>query len=224
MPKVIVFAEGPSDEQFIKRVVAPALLPLQIYIKPQLLHTSKDAKGGAVSFERFKINARNTLLQNRDTILTTFLDLYGLDTDFPAFHEAKKVTDVYGRLKVMEEALAAAIVSHVDCRPNRFIAYFQPYEFEGLLFSNVDALIRTEPDWKNQHAKLQKVRANFPTPEHINDGYETKPSKRLEDILRPKYKKTRHGPLIAEQVTLAEMERECLHFKGWLDQLRGLAK
>ena len=224
MPKVIVFAEGPSDEQFIKRVVAPALLPLQIYIKPQLLHTSKDAKGGAVSFQRLKINARNTLLQNRDTILTTFLDLYGLDTDFPAFHEAKIIMDVYARLKVMEDALTNAIVNHVDCRPNRFIAYFQPYEFEGLLFSDVDALIRTEPDWKNQLTKLKKVRADFPTPEHINDSFETKPSKRLEDILSPKYKKTRHGPLIAEQVTLAEMERECLHFKGWLDQLRGMAK
>jgi len=224
MSEVIVFAEGQSEELFIKRVVAPALKQLQIYLKPQLLHTSKDAKGGAVSFERLKFNARNTLRQYPNAVLTTFLDLYGLETDFPKFHEAKKSSDVYSRLKVMEDAMAVAIASHVDCRPERFIPYFQPYEFEGLLFSDVDALIRTEPDWKNQHAKLQKVRADFPTPEHINDSYETKPSKRLEDILQPKYKKTRHGPLIAEQVTLAEMERECLHFKGWLDQLRSLAK
>jgi hypothetical protein len=224
MPKVIVFAEGPSDEQFIKRLIAPALLPLQIYIKPQLLHTSKNAKGGAVSFERLKINARNTLRQYPNAVLTTFLDLYGLDTDFPAFHEAKKITDIYGRLKVMEDALATAIITHVDCRTERFIPYFQPYEFEGLLFSDVNALIRIEPDWIKQQAKLQKVRTDFPTPEHINDSYETKPSKRLEHILRPSYKKTRHGPLIAEQVTLAEMESECLHFKGWLDRLRGLAK
>lgn len=222
--EVIVFAEGPSDEQFIKRIVAPMLRPLQIYLKPELLSTSKNAKGGAVSFDRLKFNARNTLRQYPDAILTTFLDLYGLDTDFPEFQTAKTVVDVYVRVKVMEEAMTQAIIAHVGCRPERFIAYLQPYEFEGLFFSDVNALIRTEPDWIRQQAKLQKMRDDFATPEHINDSHETSPSKRLEKTLQPKYKKTRHGPLIAEQVTLACMERECVHFKSWLDQLRGLAR
>ena len=44
--------------------------------------------------------------------------------------------------------------------------------------------------------------------------------KRLENLL--KYRKTRHGPLAAERVTLAVMERECVHFRGWLEKLRGL--
>lgn len=222
--EVIVFAEGPSDEQFIKRVVAPTLRPLQIYLKPQLLNTSKNAKGGAVSFDRLKFNARNTLRQYPDATLTTFLDLYALNTDFPNFHSAKKAVDVYARVKIMEEAMAQAIVDYVDCRSERFIAYFQPYEFEGLFFSDVNALIRTEPDWIKQQTTLQKMRDEFETPEHINDSPETSPSKRLEKTLQPKYKKTRHGPLIAEQVTLANMERECVHFKSWLDRLRGLAR
>ncbi|MDX8379004.1 MAG: hypothetical protein R8K48_03010 [Gallionella sp.] len=42
---VIVFAEGSTEEQFIKRVVAPSLRAAQIFIKPQLLKTSKDANG-----------------------------------------------------------------------------------------------------------------------------------------------------------------------------------
>lgn len=221
---VIVFAEGPSDEQFIKRIVAPALRHLQIYLKPELLNTSKNAKGGAVSFDRLKFNARNTLRQYPNATLTTFLDLYALDTDFPAFLSAKKAMDVYARVKVMEEAMAQSIIDHVGCRPERFIAYLQPYEFEGLFFSDVNALIRTEPDWIKQQAKLQKMRDEFATPEHINDSPETSPSKRLEKTLQPKYKKTRHGPLIAEQVTLACMEQECVHFKSWLERLRGLAR
>lgn len=222
--EVIVFSEGSSEEQFIKRVVAPTLRHLQIYLKPQQLNTSKNAKGGAVSFDRLKFNARNTLRQYPDAILTTFLDLYALDTDFPEFLSAKKAMDVYARVKVMEEAMAQVIIDHVGCRPERFIAYLQPYEFEGLFFSDVNALIRTEPDWKRQQAKLQKMRDEFETPEHINDSPETSPSKRLEKTLQPKYKKTRHGPLIAEQVTLACMERECVHFKSRLDRLRGLAR
>lgn len=223
MLTVIVFAEGESEEQFIKRIVAPQLHHLQIYLKPQQLNTSKDAKGGAVNFERLKINARNTLRQYPDAVLTTFLDLYGLATDFPQFNEAQNSAQVHERLQKLETALAEAIINHVGCRPERFIPHIQPYELEGLFFSDVEALIRAEPDWKKHLPSLQKVRNHYLTPEHINDGYDTKPSKRLETILKPAYKKTRHTPLIAEQVTLAKMEQECPHFKNWLERLRQLA-
>ena len=222
MLEVIVFTEGQTEEQFIKRVVAPLFNTHQIFLKPQTLKTSQDAKGGAVSFDRLKLNARNTLHQKPDAILTTFLDLYALDTSFPNFAEAKQYADVYARTETLETALHQSIVEYVQCRPERFIPHIQPYEFEGLLFSDVDSLVLAEPSWKGYLAKLKQVRGNFDTPEHINDSYETKPSKRLEDILSPKYKKTRHGPLAAQKITLSVMEQECAHFRGWMDKLRGL--
>ena len=220
--EVIVFAEGPTEEQFIKRVVAPLFQAHQIFLKPQILKTSQDAKGGAVSFDRLKLNARNTLRQNPNAILTTFLDLYALNTSFPNFTEAKQHTDVYVRTKMLETALHQAIVEHVQCRPERFIPHIQPYEFEGLLFSDVDSLVLAEPAWNSYLPQLKSVRAVFDTPEHINDSYDKKPSKRLESILRPQYKKTRHGPLAAEKVTLNKMEQECVHFRGWMTNLRKL--
>lgn len=203
-------------------MLAPAFRSSQIYLKPQTLNTSQDAKGGAVSFDRLKFNARNTLRQKPDAVLTTLLDLYGLDTDFPAYADASKRPDVYSRVEALELALHAAIIQHVGCLPERFIPHIQPYEFEGLLFSDVDALTLTEPAWKHHLPKLQAVRADFETPEHINNSYETKPSKRLEEILQPQYKKTRHGPLAAEKITLNKMEQECVHLKGWMDKLRNL--
>ncbi len=222
MREVIVFAEGPSDEQFIKRVVAPALRHLQIFLKPQTLNTSRDARGGAVNLDRLKFNARNTLRQKPDAVLTTFLDLYGLDPSFPGFteHQGK---DIYQRTQSLELALHVVLVGYVGCRPERFIPHIQPYEFEGLLFADTEALTATEPEWANCWEKLAAIRAAFPTPEHINDSYETKPAKRLENILHPTYKKTRHGPLAAEKVTLATMERECVHFRSWMEKLRNLA-
>lgn len=223
MVEVIVFAEGPTEEQFIKRVIAPTFRMLQIFLKPQTLNTSQDAKGGAISFDRLKFNARNTLRQKPDAVLTTFLDLYALDTGFPCFDEAKQKPDVYKRADCLEVALNEAISSYVGCRPERFIPHIQPYEFEGLLFSDVAALVGTEPNWSSYTRMLKQVRDDFDTPEHINDSYETKPSKRLENILQPKYKKTWHGPLAAGNITLPVMERECLHFKGWLDKLRRIA-
>jgi len=222
VPEVIVFAEGPTEEQFIKLVVAPTLKANQIYLKPQKLKTSQNASGGAFSFDRLKFNARNTLRQNPDAILTTFIDLYALDTDFPAYKDAKNITDIYSQTECLENALHCAIIEHVGCRPERFIPYIQPHEFEGLLFSDVTTLVQTEPLWQKSLAKLNKVREAFDTPEHINNGYKTKPSKRLEDILVPKYKKTRHGPLAAQKITLSVMEKEYAHFRGWMDKLRQL--
>jgi len=223
MVEVIVIAEGQTEEQFIKRLVAPALRHLRIYVKPQMLNTSKGNKGGAVNFDRLKFNALNTLKGKPDAILSTFLDLYGLATDFPKFDEAKKKPDVYGRVSFLEKALHEALIEQIDCRNERFLPHIQPYEYEGLLFSDVAALTGVEPTWNTSISRLNEVRSEFETPEHINDSYETKPSKRLENLLQPKYHKTRHGPLAAERITLAVMERECAHFRGWMDKLRGLA-
>lgn len=223
MVEVIVFAEGPTEEKFIKQVVAPALRHLQVFVKPQLLRTSQMAKGGAVTFDRLKFNARNTLRQRPNAVLSTFLDLYALDVYFPAFDEARKKPDVYSRVTCLQKALHAAIVDHSGCRPECFLPHIQPYEFEGLLFSDVEALSTVEPTWKKSLKVLTKVRASVDTPEQINDGYETKPSKRLENLLQPKYKKTRHGPLAAERITLATIEHECVHFRGWMEKLRTLA-
>lgn len=222
MVEVVVFAEGPTEEQFIKRLVAPAVRHLQVFVKPQMLKTSQEARGGAINFDRLKFNARNTLRQSPNCVLTTLLDLYGLDTSFPGFDEVKAKPDMDSRVKHLNAKLHEALVAHVGCRPERFIAHIQPYEYEGLLFSDTQALAQTEPGWAASLHELAKVRAAFPTPEHINDSIETKPSRRLEQLLRPGYKKTRHGPLAAERVTLATMEKECPHFRGWMESLRNL--
>jgi len=224
MVEVIVIAEGQTEEKFIKQLIVPALRHLQVYIKPVLMNTSQSAKGGAVSFDRFKFNARNTLRQSENSVLSTFLDLYALDPDFPAFDEAKGKATVYDRVRCLEAALHEAIVTHVGCRPDRFLPHIQPYEFEGLLFSNVEVLITVEPTWSASLKSLRKVRDAVETPEQINDGYDTKPSKRLEELLYPKYMKTTHGPRAAERITLSVIEQECSHFKAWMDTLRGLAE
>lgn len=223
MVEVIVIAEGQTEEKFIKQVVAPALRQLQVFVKPQTLHTSRGAKGGAVTFDRLKYNVRNTLRQNPNSVLGTFLDLYALATDFPAYVEAKSKPDVYSRVVCLESALREAVVAYVGCRPERFLPHIQPYEYEGLLFSDVAALSTLEPTWSKSLIALGKARKSADTPEHINDGFDTKPSKRLQDLLHPKYKKTTHGPRAAERITLEVIERECVHFKAWMDALRGLA-
>ncbi len=223
MREVVVFAEGPTEEQFVKRMIAPALRHMQVFVKAQTLRISLDASGGAVTFERLAFNARNTLRQKPEIVLTTFVDLYGLDTSFPGFQESKAMHNLDSRLAHLQAALHEAIVTRVGCRPERFIPYIQPHEFEALLFSDTAALTQTEPSWVASAPRLAAIRAQFATPEHINDSYETKPSRRLDALDSPTYRKVRHGPLAAERITLPIMERECHHFHGWMERLRALA-
>lgn len=222
MVDVIVLTEGQCEETFIRDVVAPAFYHLNIYLQPRCIPTSKNSKGGAITLGRFMSYIRNTLNERQDTYVTTMFDLYGLDTDFPDYQAALASADIYQKAEKLELGLANAVTQQISCRPERFIPHIQPYEFEGLLFSDVEILSQQEPDWKHSLNILQNIRSQFETPEHINNSYETKPSKRLEDNLRPKYRKTRHGPLAAKNITLTTIERECHHFRAWLEKLRGL--
>ncbi len=220
--EVIVFAEGQSDELFLKRVVAPALRELQVYLKPQTMHTSRDSAGGAINFDRLKINVRNTLRQSSKSYLTTFFDLYALDSDMPGRAEAAKLKQPADKAHCIQAALNQALVADNGCRPDRLFVHVQPYELEGLFFSSPLALSETVPGWDAYAPALESIRAAFDTPEHINDSFENKPSARLERLLNPNYRKTRHAPLIGERIGLAALVAQCPHFAQWVQRLQAL--
>ena len=66
-----------------------------------------------------------------------------------------------------------------------------------------------------------RIKAAFDTPEHINNGLKTAPSKRILSLLL-EYRKTLHGPLIAEDIGLDAIRNECLHFNAWVELLSQL--
>ncbi|MEX3012496.1 DUF4276 family protein [Acinetobacter baumannii] len=103
--------------------------------------------------------------------------MYGLDTSFPNYDETRNQTDVYQRVNSLEQALHQALINFVECRPDRIIPYIQPYEFEGLLFSDITQLCLIEPTWQRSQDILQRMRDEVDSPEHINNGFQTKPSK-----------------------------------------------
>jgi hypothetical protein len=95
-------------------------------------------------------------------MLCTFFDLYALGTDFPAFEEAKKKLDVYSRVTCLEQGMNQAISGYVQCRPERFMPHIQPYEFEGLLFSDVASVehpgadLDQEPGHPDEDTRLSR--------------------------------------------------------------------
>ncbi len=223
MREVFVLCEGPTEEQFIKRFIAPSLHHFSVFVKPQPMSTSKGHYGGAVTYDRLRFHAKTTLKQHPKSVVTTFIDLYALDTEFPAFEESKLINNLDNKTALLNQSLTDSIVTYAQCDRKRFIAHIQPHEFEGLLFSDPQSLSQTELSWVKYTNHLWQIRNKYETPEHINGGYETCPSRRLNALLNPKYNKTLHATRAVASVTLTKIEQECVHFRAWLNALRALA-
>ncbi|MBE0437714.1 MAG: DUF4276 family protein, partial [Methylomicrobium sp.] len=102
---------------------------------------------------------------------------------------------------------------------SRFIPYVQMYEFEGLLFSDPEALAKSI-DY-GLAKRLMGIRDEFNTPEDINDSPVTAPSKRLKRLY-PQYDKPIHGSLAALEVGLDIIRQQCRLFDGWLTKIENL--
>jgi hypothetical protein len=89
------------------------------------------------------------------------------------------------------------------------------------LFSDPNKIIAEFPEMpKKSQDDLVKVREKY-TPEEIN--LDNHPSKRLEALSGETYRKTYHGILIAQNIGLDTIRRECQHFHTWLVQLEQLS-
>lgn len=199
MTRICVVCEGQTEETFVRDVLAPSLWGCDLTLTPRMISTSPGHKGGG----------------------------YGLDSGFPSFDLSLQRPGLSPRLDILKKALHADIIAAAGCRPERFIPYIQPYEFEALLFSDVSTLTLVESSWqKDEKASdnLLAVRAAAQSPEHINDRPETKPAAHLaRELKNPSYHKRRHGPIIAQKIGLAKIESECAFFASWVAEMRGVS-
>ncbi len=218
--RVNAIVEGRTEEAFVGKLVSPFLANFGVYVNGRSVqtgqHRGRTYRGGMTTFEKAKADIERWLRQDRSAYVTTMFDLYALPSDFPGMTQVS-TTDPYEKAKFLERSLAAAIGNP------RFLPYIQLHEFEGLLFSDVEAIhsVMELDNPRSQLRRLRAVRREFKSPEHINDGKHTAPSKRLEDWY-PGYQKTLHGILIAEEIGLDRMRRECVHFNEWLSTLEVL--
>lgn len=157
-------------------------------------------------------------------MITTLFDLYKLDRNFPGFSAAQALPDLAQRLAVPCQRFHADIVAEAGCQPGRFIPCIQRYEFEALLFSDVQTLAGMEPGWKAAVTALAAARDAAESPEHINDRPESKPAAHLQrELANPSYRKRRHGLIAARKIGLAKIEAGWAFFAAWLAHIRGLA-
>ena len=216
--------EGQTEEAFVKRILNPHLANLGVYVKVRCVLTSwrRNIKhrGGIGSYEKAR-NDINTWIKedrNSDVRFTTMFDVYGLPTNFPGYRDAKQRSDPYGRVKVLEDALGE------DISDRRFIPHFQLHEFEALLLSDPQKL-DSQFDSSTGIRQLVDMVASFDSPELINDGDNTAPSKRIIGEI-PEYEKMKPSaaPIVAEKIGLPTLRLQCKHFDEWLCRLEMLNK
>jgi len=145
------------------------------------------------------------------------LDLHRLPSDFPGYQDATLVSDPLERVASLEESFRKDIDHHLD----QFIPYVQPYEFEALLFSNLDAFRRRFPNREEEIAALRRIRAACTSPEHIDD--DDPPSKRILSAF-PDYDKVGDGPILSLEIGLEAIRDECQHFHDWIGALEEIGQ
>ena len=137
--------------------------------------------------------------------------------DFPGYAECARARSANRRAECLEEGLANDIVHR------RFIPYVQLHEFEALLFSDPREFEAEFPDRPDRIAELVRTREQFPTPEDIDDGAESAPSKRIRREL-PDYGKVAMGPGMAKRIGLPLLRQQCPHFGQWIEKIEAAAR
>lgn len=213
MRRVYIICEGQTEENFIKEVFAPYFNPQIVAIQPLLV----GKKGGALSYDRVKNFILNLAKNDTATYITTMFDYYALDTNFPGHNQLNAIPDIYKKVKYLEKKFRDDINSFFS--NNRFFPYIQPHEFESLLFSDINEIVKADPGWNKKAAlisSLSKIVNDYPIPEEINNSPSTSPSHRLGQILNlPKYRKVLHGATIAKNIGIDNIRQKCKHFDEW---------
>lgn len=219
MSRVHILLEGQTEEVFIKNVIAPHLQSFGVYLNYTILKTkrvadSPDYAGGVTSYKQFKNDLTRLLRDTNVVAVTTFIDFYGLPTDFPG-RSTMPPGDCFTRVAHVEQQISDEINNA------KFIPFLALHEFEALLFVAPEIIDEAFPEF-NSLNRLNAIKNSFDSPEEINDSPQTAPSKRLIEIYGDSYQKTLHSPLITNVIGLERIRRECSHFDQWLTKLETL--
>jgi hypothetical protein len=153
-----------------------------------------------------------------DVFFTMMIDLYGIPAEFPGLAEAEKLRHLPDkRVEALEQAFAK------DINDGRFVPYIQLHEFEAYLFSDPTCFGYFYDHHEKQIAALKTIAEAHATPELIDDGQHSAPSKRIIAEL-PDYEdaKSAISPQVAELIGLNVIRGKCPHFAAWLTRLEKL--
>ncbi len=215
--------EGQTEETFANTILKPHLANHRVWVSVRVVATrrsrTRSFKGGINTYLQARKDVHTWLKEDSgaDARFTTMFDVYGLPEDFPGFCLATKATDPYDKVEILEDALGC------DIPDRRLIPYFQLHEFEALLLS-LPMKFDSQFDEITAIKSLSDMASEYESPELIDDGTATAPSKRIiREIPEFERLKASAGPLIAQSVGLHTIRNRCPHFGEWISKLEQLA-
>ncbi len=220
--------EGQSEETYAKLEIVPHLSRFQVFASVRVVETGrrrgKTYRGGIRTYAKLKNDLCRWMKQDNhaDVFFTTMVDLYGLHAlsdEFPGWQDAEAIPDPYDKVTALEGSWK------MDIQDQRFIPYLQLHEFEALLLASPQHLGEEFIGCDEPIRRLADMADQFDSPERIDDGESTAPSKRIIAEL-PQYaaRKASAGPIIAERIGLEILRPKCPHFDGWLARLESLSE
>jgi hypothetical protein len=153
-----------------------------------------------------------------DVFFTTMIDLYAIHPDFPGLAESESMRqNPIQRVEFLEQRFAEDIGDY------RFIPYIQLHEYEAYLFADPTCFEYLDARRTKEIEALKAIAEQYQTPELINDGQHTAPSKRIIAQF-PDYgdAKSAFGSQLAERIGLQVIRSKCPHFNTWLSRLESL--
>ncbi len=222
--RVNVIAEGKSEKQFVDDHINP-------FLSKKNINIYCDEVKGDINFDRLKFDIIESLKKDPGAYVTTMLDYYGIDADWPGVQELKQAkangtqmtsTQMGKRLREAFLRQLIEVASSSKQSFNRLIPYFQIHEFEALLFSDLEVL---EKHTKHKSSYIKSKIENL-EPEEINDKKETSPKARLKLLYGSdtKYKAPSISEELTKEIPIEKMRAKCPHFNDWLEELEALAE
>lgn len=223
MARLYLFAEGTTEQTFADTVLKPHLAAFGVYMhRPALIAHARRRRrvhrGGGRNFDAMQNDIIRFLRQDSsgDVYFTTMIDLYALPAEFPGARQAARLRNLpYKRVESIEREWYDETDDH------RFIPFIQLHEFEAYLFTDVSQFAFFFEKADSKITALQRVADESQSPELIDDGPHTAPSKRVIAQF-PEYSKATVGPQMAERIGLEKIRSECPHFHRWLERLENL--
>ena len=198
MAKWAIICEGKTERQFADQLLAPHFDAFGIGIDAIEIGVECKQPGGNVSFDRV-CHDLELLLGGHD-IVTTLIDFFRLGAGWSGKTLIKPGMTSSEQAETVE---AAALMDAQNRLPylnvgKRFIPNVLMHEYEGLLFTTPAAIVEITRAYSSLESLMQ-VLESFPSPEDINTGEATAPSKRLAN-LGANYGKIAHGARIAARI------------------------
>jgi Domain of unknown function (DUF4276) len=225
MIRLYFYVEGQTEQEYVKRVLTPHLAGFGVYVMGPVLAASGRRhshvfRGGGRRYQPMRKDLGYKLRQEAgaDVRFTTMFDLYALQSGFPGWDEAEKQRHIpRERVLTLERAFAADVGDH------RFIPHIQLYEFETILLCDPSHFALVYEKANDGIAALRAAVVEATSPELVNDGEATAPSKRIvSQFSQYDRQKTTVGVELAECVGLDTTRSLCAHFDRWLKTLESL--